>query len=133
MRPLRRTLLVIAAFQIGFGLLFTAAPALTDDLLDLTPAHPPWVNWLFAMMGARFLAFGYGMVVAARDPARHVAWIDAMIGVQIVDWIATVAALAGGHIALPLVTTALVAPPLFVAGLLWWHPRRRALTPVTSP
>lgn len=126
MRQLKLTLYVIAAFQAVLGAAFALAPSATAELFGLNPAAPGWVNWLFAMMGARFLGYAYGLVVAARDPASAVAWIDTMIAIQLIDWIATVAALPAGDVTLAQVSTAAVAPPIFVGLLAWFHPRRHA-------
>jgi len=112
MRNLRTTLTVIGVFQLFFGVVFLVAPAAAAQALRLGPAAPPWATWLLAMMAARFLGFGYGMFAAARDPRGRVAWIDAMIAVQAVDWIATLAYLGAGTLSLAQVTTAAVAPPL---------------------
>ncbi len=126
MRPLRITLLTIAFFQLVLGALFVLAPATADDALGFDLAAPPWANWLFVMMGARFLAFAYGLALAARDPRHNVGWIDAMIVVQAIDWIATLGYLATGDVTIAQVKTAAIAPPVFIAALLWWHPRRCA-------
>ncbi len=132
MRPLQITLVVIGVFQLVLGVLFVAAPAFAASMFDLTPAAPDWANWLFAMMGARFGGFAYGMFVAARDPRRHVGWIDAMIGIQLVDWVATIGALIAGSVTLGQVTTASFMPVVFIAALVWFHPRRRAAAAVPS-
>ena len=126
MRGLRITLTVIGVFQVLLGALFLAAPGFAAGLFGLTPPAPAWATWLFAMMAARFLGYGYGMFVAARDPRRHVAWIDTMIVIQAIDWIATIAWLATGELTFRQVSTASFAPILFIAGMLWWHPRRLA-------
>ena len=124
MKPLPVLLRVIGVVQLLFGALFLLAPTYAGDLLGLGASPPPWVPWVLVMTGARFLGFGYGMVVAARDPATHVAWIDAMIVVQIADWLGTLVFLARGDIPMPNVASAVVLPVVFVAGMLWWHPRR---------
>ena len=110
MRPLRITLRTIAVVQAGFGVLFLVAPTTAPTLLALPVAEPGWVDWLFAMMGARFLGYAVGMWAAARDPQRHLLWIDTLRNV----------------------TSAAFLPPLFVAALLWWHPRRLARRAQTS-
>lgn len=124
MRPLRITLITIAVVQFALGALFTLAPSAAAPLFGITPAEPGWVDWLFVMAGARFLGFGAGMLLAARDPQRHIGWINAMIGIQVVDWVATIGHLAAGTVTLAQVSTAPFLPVLFVAGLLWFHPRR---------
>lgn len=124
MRPLPIVLYVVAAFQAFFGAAFLLAPSGIADLLGLPPASPGWVHWLFAMMGARFLGYAYGLTVAARNPALARPWIDTMIVIQLVDWVATVIALQAGDVELSQATTAAFMPLVFVAALLWWHPRR---------
>lgn len=126
MRPLKLTLAVIGTFQLVIGLLFLIAPARAAAALDLTPVAPGWVNWLFAMMAARFLGYAYGMLVAARHPERATAWIDTMIVIQAIDWIATIAHLVTGDVTLRQVTTASFMPALFVGALIWFHPRRHS-------
>ena len=125
MRPLRITLVVIGIVQLFFGTVFLLAPTPAAELLGLTPSAPAWANWLFAMMGARFLGYAYGMFATARSSRTSPAWIDTMIAIQLVDWLATVAYLAGGELTLRQVSTASFLPVLFVGALLWWHPRRQ--------
>ncbi|MGH2967510.1 MAG: hypothetical protein ACRDK0_00380 [Solirubrobacteraceae bacterium] len=107
------------------GLLFVLAPAQANDLFSISPAEPAWVDWLFAMLGARFLGFAYGMFRAARDPDANVGWINAMIAIQAIDWIATLGHLIADDVTLRQVSTSAIVPPLFVGILLWFHPTRR--------
>ncbi len=64
-RALRVTLYTIAAFQLVLGAAFLVSPRGTAGSFGL-PAAPGWTGWLFAMMAARFLGYGWGMIVAAR-------------------------------------------------------------------
>ncbi len=127
MSQLKITLYVIAAAQVVLGLLFLLVPGQAADVLGLEPAAPDWVAWLFAMMAARFLGFGFGMAWAARHPDQAASWVDAMIGVQALDWLATVAYLAAGDVTLSQVTTASFLPVVFVVALVRYHPRRLQL------
>ncbi len=121
---LRLSLRVIAATQLVFGLVFLLPGPPVADLLGLRPAAPAWANWLLTMMAARFLGYAAGMFTAARAPHRHLAWINTMVVVQAIDWIATLTYLAAGSLDLHQVSTAAILPPLFIAALLWWHPGR---------
>lgn len=123
MKQLRITLWVTAVVQIWFGALFALAPGEAAGLLGV-PHEPRWVDWIFVMMGARFLGYGLGMVAAARDPERHVIWINTMIGIQLLDWSSTLLALTTGGLGLRNVSSAALLPPLIVGALVWWHPRR---------
>lgn len=120
---LRTTLAVVAAFQVVLGIAFIAAPAQFASALGLAPA-PAWTAWMFAMFSARAFGFAYGSILAFRDPVRHRSWITAMIGVQAIDWVATVAFIAAGTITVAQATTAAFMPVLFIAGLAWGYPRK---------
>lgn len=109
-------LYAIAVIQLGLGLAFLVAPAGTAGLLDLAAA-PAWTGWLFAMMAARFLGYGVGVLAAARRPAEHLLWLRTMLVIQAVDWVATLAYLGRGDVTLGQVTTAAFLPPLFIAAL----------------
>ncbi len=113
----------VAVVQWLLGIGFLLAPAGMATLLGLAPA-PTWTAWLFAMMAARFLGFGYGMWLAARDPQRHVHWIGAMIVIQAIDWLATLYYLAVGAVTLGQVTTAAFFPVVFIVVLLANFPWR---------
>lgn len=122
MRPLRITLIVIGIVQIFFGLPFIVAPGLYSLVLHL-PSAPAWTNWFFVMNGARFLGMAYGMFLAARDPIKHRGWINAMIGIQALDWLGTIYSIATGAISLAQATDAPFLPLIFIVALLVWYPR----------
>lgn len=125
-RLLAATLWFIAAVQFVLGAAFLAAPEQTAQLLGLGIA-PGWTNWLFGMMAARFLGFGFGMGVAARSPSEARSWIAVMIGVQAIDWIVTLKYLALGAVTLSQVSTASFLPILFVAVLSAAMPKSAAV------
>lgn len=122
MRPLRITLVVIGVVQIFFGVPFVIAPGLYSLMLHL-PSAPAWTNWFFVMNGARFIGMAYGMFLAARDPVKHKAWINAMIAIQALDWLGTLYSLWTGAITLAQATDAPYLPVIFIIALLIWYPR----------
>lgn len=121
---LRASLYTIAGTQLVFGLVFLVPNSATAALLGLRPSAPPWANWLLAMMAARFLGYAAGIFTAAGAPRQHLTWINTMIVIQVVDWVATLVYLSTGELSLHQVSTAAILPPLFIAALLWWHPGR---------
>lgn len=126
-RILRFTLGMIAFVQLILGVVFILFPAQFAAMSGLTEA-PPWVNWMFAMFGARALGFAYGMVLAIRDPLRHTHWIRAMIGIQLIDWLATIYFVSAGAVTLAQVSTASFLPVIFIAVLFFATPRPPADT-----
>lgn len=79
---------------------------------------PAWADWMFAMLAARALGFAFGMFLAARNPRPHLSWIRAMIGVQAIDWLATITYLITGAVTMAKVTTAAFLPLAFMVILL---------------
>jgi len=108
---------LIAAIQLVLGVLMIFAPAQFADFSGLAKA-PEWTAWLFAMFGARCLGYAVGLVAAMRDPIANRLWLQTMIGIQAIDWIATIGYLAAGTVTLGRVKTAAVAPLFFIAMLL---------------
>jgi hypothetical protein len=133
MRPLKITLYIIGFFQLILGIAFLAAPSAVAGQLGFEPAAPPWANWLLAMMAARFLGYAYGMVWAARHPEGARPWIETMIVIQTIDWLATLAYLHSGDVTLRQVTTASFVPVLFVTALIWFRPRRPNTPQANTP
>lgn len=119
---LRITLGVIAAFQIGFGALFLFAPAVYPAAVGLD-AVPAWAPWMFAMFSARAFGFGVGMILAMRDPFRYRSWIAVMVGVQAIDWVATIVAVVQGFLTVAQVSTAGFMPVIFIVVLILAFPR----------
>jgi len=121
-KPLKGTLWVIAVIQFVLGIAFLAVPAQAAYALGLSVA-PGWANWLFGMMAARFLGFGYGMVIAARNLAKARPWIKAMIAIQAIDWLVTVKYLLAGAVTLTQVSTASFLPVIFIVILVVGLPK----------
>jgi hypothetical protein len=132
-RPLQIVLAFIGVVQLVLGVVFALAPAQFGAVLGLTAA-PTWVYWMFGMLSARALGFAYGMFLAARDPERHIGWIQAMIGVQAIDWLATMYFVLAGAVTLAQVTTASFLPLVFIGLLVGFYPRQQsaALTSLGS-
>lgn len=121
------TLRLIAVVQFILGVAFLLVPEMAAKALGLSPA-PGWANWLFGMMAARFLGFGYGMWIAASEPAAARPWIKAMIAIQAIDWIVTLKYLYAGSVTLAQVSTAAFLPVIFVLVLTFGLPKEAERT-----
>ncbi|MWC29168.1 hypothetical protein [Paenibacillus sp. MMS18-CY102] len=121
---LKGTALFIGIVQIVLGMGYLFAPQAFHASVGLENL-PDWAGWPMAMSGARFLLFGFGMILVFRNPLGNRSWVQAMIGVQLIDWIATIYYVATGVVTLSQVTTAAYLPILFIVMLLATHPRVR--------
>jgi hypothetical protein len=125
---LRITLGVVAFFQIALALVFLIIPGPFAAAVAL-PEAPQWAHWMFAMFSARALGYAVGMILAIRNPLAHRAWIVTMVGVQAIDWIATLAFIGVGAITVTQASTAAFLPVVFIVALLATMPRGSARTP----
>lgn len=84
MTKLRVILGVIAFSQFALGILCIFAANFFFTSIGLS-APPPNNNFMIGMLGARFLAYGFGLVVLARqnEPSRF--WMWNMVGIQVID------------------------------------------------
>ena len=48
-------------------------------------ATPHDANYPLGMLAARFIAYGIGMFVIARNPNQNIFWINNMILIQLID------------------------------------------------
>lgn len=115
---LKPLLWIIAASQLVLAALTLFAPLAFFGWMGLTvPAADN--GYMIGMLGARFLAYGIGMAMLAREVTPSRFWIANMALIQAVDL-----ALALAYVGLGVVPANVVAFPafnaaLFAAGLLW--------------
>jgi hypothetical protein len=122
MMKLKILLVVLGSVQIILGIAYLIFPhGLLAWMGHSMPA--PDINYPLGMLAARFLAYGIGLFVIARDPERHAFWIDNMIFIQLVDLGTGVFYTLTGTVSLALAGFPMFNATLF-ATLLWlWRPR----------
>jgi hypothetical protein len=84
MRKLQVVCYVIGISQIILGGLYLFAPSFFIGWQGLNiPAQD--MNYPLAMLAARFLVYGVGMFVIARQPSENRFWLNGMIAIQVID------------------------------------------------
>ena len=119
---LKVLLVVIGLVQLILGIAYLFFPLEFLRWMGHTLPAPD-IGYPLGMLAARFLAYGLGMFVIARAPARHAFWINNMVLIQLIDLaIGVVYTLSG------IVSLQLSGFPMFnatlIALLLWlWRPK----------
>ncbi len=131
MRNLKILSAMIGIVQIILGLGFLFAPALMLKSMNIG-APVADINYILAMLAARFLVYGAGMFIILRDPLRHRFWIDGMIAVQAIDLAAGIYYTASGVIGISTSGLAMFNATLFIILLLLWRPRSGQAGPVNA-
>jgi hypothetical protein len=115
---LKPLLWIIAASQLVLAALTLFAPLQFFAWMGLsTPA--PDNGYMIGMLGARFLAYGIGMVMLARAETPSRFWIANMALIQAVDLALALAYVGLGLVPLEVAAFPAVNAALFTTGLLW--------------
>ncbi|MFT6658792.1 hypothetical protein [Maritalea sp.] len=116
---------LIAISQFALGALIIIIPQQFFLMMGLS-SPPLDNNYMLGMLGARFLAYGTGMVMLARQPTPNLFWIRNMIFVQLVDFAVGAFYLFSGVIGLSVVAFPMFNAALFSTLLWFWFPNRIA-------
>ncbi len=124
---LRLVLYIVAASQLVLGLLTTFVPGLLFGWMGLSPL-PTDGGYMLAMLGARFVAYGIGMLWVARQQPPDRFWIANMIFIQAIDFAAGAAYLSAGVVTLSVVAFPMFNAAAFILLLYVFGLRRRSST-----
>ena len=122
MKKLKVVLRIIGIVQLILGGLYLFMPIqflamMGHSIPEADVAYP------LGMLAARFLAYGVGMFFVARDPKKHIFWINNMIIIQAIDLAVGVFYTATGIIGLPNSVFPMINAALFIILLWFWRPK----------
>lgn len=115
---LKPLLWIIAASQLVLAALTLFAPLQFFGWMGLTVPAPD-NGYMIGMLGARFLAYGIGMVMLARAAQPSRFWIANMALIQAVDLGLALAYVGLGFVPLAVAAFPATNAALFTLGLLW--------------
>ncbi len=109
---------IIGVSQLVLGALYLFAPLWFIAWQGLTPMAPD-AAYPLGMLAGRFLVYGVGMFLIARDPARHAFWAWGMVAIQLIDLAVGGFYVASGVVGLAEAALPMVDAALFAAALSW--------------
>lgn len=123
MKKLTILLWLVGTVQLILGAAYLVAPGAFIAWMKLSPT-PLDANYAYGMLASRFIAYGIGMFVIARNPKQNIFWIKNMILIQVVDLGVGVFYTARGVLSLsssafPMFNASLIAVLLFL-----WKPKK---------
>ncbi len=116
---------IIAISQFILGALYLFAPQFFIAVQGLTPITAD-IGYPLGMLAGRFLVYGVGMILIAREPERYRVWLDGMIAIQAVDLLAGLYYTFSGAVTLEVSGIAMFDAALFIGLLLWIRPSNDA-------
>jgi len=123
MKKLKILLRLIGVVQLmlGAGLLF--APLAFTGWMGLSATQTD-INYLFGMLAARFIAYGVGMFVIAREPEKNIFWIKNMMFIQIIDLAVGLLYTVNGTLTLSVSAFPMFNATVFAVLLFFWMPKQ---------
>jgi hypothetical protein len=123
LKALSIAMIVFGVIGILVGLTDIIAPDQSSKLFGFGEA-PDWVNWLGAMAGASYVAAGVWVIVASRDPIRHILWVKFLVTKSWLFTLVTAYSLIRGYVSFSQVGALLILFAIFAVLFLVFYPWR---------
>jgi hypothetical protein len=119
---LKVLLRVIGVVQLVLGLLYLFIPTRFLVMQGLSTSGAD-IAYPLGMLAARFIAYGGGMLFIAREPEKHLFWINNMILIQALDLAVGIFYTATGIVGLSHSAFPMFNAALFIILLTLWRPK----------
>lgn len=126
MKKLTVLLRLIGVVQLVLGAGFLFAPAALTAWMGLSTTQTD-INYLFGMLAARFIAYGVGMFVIAREPEKNMFWIKNMLFIQLTDLAVGLFYTINGTLALSVSAFPMFNAAVFIILLSLWGTKRTSI------
>ncbi|MBC8469049.1 MAG: hypothetical protein H8D56_06215 [Planctomycetes bacterium] len=124
-KPLKVTMIVYAVIGILFGLGYIFVPRQLSAMFG-HDALPALAAALAAALGASFVSACIFLIIAARDPLKHILWVKYAIVFAILMLAAELYSVIMGYLTLGQAGTAIIIHAIIAAALLAFYPWRAA-------
>ncbi len=124
-KALKVTMIVYAVIGILFGLAYIFVPRQLSTMFGFEegPAH---VAAMSAALGVSWVAACIFLIIAARDPLKHILWVKYVIVFAILMLAAELYSLILGYIDFSHAVMGIIIHAVFAAALLAFYPWRAA-------
>lgn len=128
-RGLKVALVLFGAMSILAGLAHIIAPYQLSSVMgfgEIPDVCRP-VTYVMAMVGISFIAPGVWLIVAGRDPLRHITWVKFAILWSLLAVVAGLYSIVQGAVSFSQVGMVIILDAVFAVAFLVLYPYRAAL------
>ena len=122
-KALKLTMIVYAVISILLGLAFIFIPDKLSDWFNVA-TFVDFSKYILTLLAAQFIVMGVFLIMAARDPIRHILWVKFAIAHAIVDALVALYALIRDYSDFSQVGLALIVHAVFAVLFLIFYPWR---------
>jgi energy-converting hydrogenase Eha subunit C len=118
-------MIVWAVIGILFGLGFVFAP---DQLCSMFSFEkgPAYVPYFLALVGIAYIVAGIFVIIATRDPLKHIMWVQLAIAWSLLDALAALYFIIRGNVNFSQAGMVPIMDVVFVVAFLVFYPWRKA-------
>ena len=124
-KPLKVTMILYAVVGILFGLAYIFIPRQLAAMFGHGEG-PAYIAALAAALGVSFVAACVFLIIAARDPIKHILWVKYAIVFALLMLVTELYSVIMGYLTLGQAGTALILHAVFAVALLVFYPWRAA-------
>ncbi len=124
MRNLKVALVISGAIHIAQGIILIVAPDRISDLMEFGQLAD-YVPYIFASLGATFIAAAFWFILAALDPIKHINGVRFAILWSALLLVTELYSLTQSYVDFSQVWTGIVLNAIFIVAFLFFYPYRR--------
>jgi hypothetical protein len=124
-KALKVVLIIYGVLMILTGLLEITMHDLVAEMYGFGEV-PSYVNWMGEIIGAVFIAIGVWVIVAGRDPLRHINWVKFVITMSLLAVAVGVHSIIVGYVTFSQIAGQIIFDGIFAVALLALYPWRTA-------
>jgi hypothetical protein len=118
-------MIVWAVVGILFGLGFVFAPTQICSMIGFEKG-PAYMPYFLAFVGISWMLAGVFVIIAARDPLKHIMWVQLAIVWSLLDALAALYFIIRGNVNFSQAGMGLILDIVFVVAFLVFYPWRKA-------
>lgn len=124
-KALKVTMIIWAAVAILLGLAYIFLPVQLGEMGNFEKA-PIWVEYILALLGICYIATGAFVIRAARDPLKHIMWVQFVIGLALLIVVIVASSIGRGLVTFSQEGIPLIFNAIFAVLFLVFYPWRAA-------
>ena len=122
---LKVTLIIYGVIGVVLRMLLIAIPGQLGAMMGFE-AGPSYVMYFMASFGGSLVAASVFVIKAARDPVRHISWVNFAIAWSLVSVVTASYSLVRGYVDFGQVGVGIIIDAVFAAAFLAFYPYRAA-------
>ena len=125
LKALKVTMIVWGVLHILLGLAFIFVPEELGEMFGYTAEGPEYMLSFLASLGVGMVVPGIFVIVAARDPVKHILWVKFAILAAVLSLVIELYSVIQDYVTFDQAMMGIILPAVFTAAFLIFYPWRK--------